>query len=103
MSAPFTLKLFLSSFYAFSLGRARIDNSERCRQYRQRKKNEAKNAVSELEVQKVRNIELKSKVASMEEQHKKMKKMILHFFSLKGKTNPNLENKIKLEFSFLNI
>merc|ERR1719167_1741159 len=44
-----------------SPGRTKVDNKERCRQYRQ----------------KIRNIELKSKAANMEEQCKKRKKMVV--------------------------
>jgi len=82
-----------------SPGRTRVDNKERCRQYRQRKKNENKSAEADLEILKVRNIELKSKAANMEEHVKKIRKMV--FASLKGQNNANLVNKIKLEFSFL--
>jgi len=84
-----------------SPGRTTVDNKERCRQYRQRKKNENKSAEAEYDILKVRNIELKSKFANMEEQHKKIKKMV--FASLKGQNNANLVNKIKLEFSFLDL
>jgi len=84
-----------------SPGRTTVDNKERCRQYRQRKKNENKSAEAEYEILKVRNIELKSKFANMEEQHKKIKKMV--FASIKGQNNANLVNKIKLEFSFLDL
>lgn len=84
-----------------SPGRTVVDNKERCRQYRQRKKNENKSAEAEYDILKVKNIELKSKFANMEEQHKKIKKMV--FASLKGKNNANLVNKIKLEFSFLDL
>merc|ERR1712117_711130 len=84
-----------------SPGRTTVDNKERCRQYRQRKKNENKSAEAEYDILKVRNIELKSKFANMEEQHKKIKKMVLA--SLKGQNNANLVYKIKLEFSFLDL
>merc|ERR1712029_205318 len=85
-----------------SPGRTKVDNKERCRQYRQRIKNKNKSDEAEHEVLKIRNIELKSKAANMEEQCKKMKKMV--FAAIRqGKMNANLANKIKLEFSFLDI
>merc|ERR1719167_1919571 len=58
-----------------SPGRTKVDNKERCRQYRQRIKNKNKSDEAEYEVLKIRNIELKSKAANMKEQCKKMKKM----------------------------
>merc|ERR1712098_709482 len=85
-----------------SPGRTKVDNKERCRQYRQRIKNKNKSDVAEYEVLKIRNIELKSKAANMEEQCKKMKKMVVAAIR-QGKMNANLANKIKLEFSFLDI
>jgi len=85
-----------------SPGRTKVDNKERCRQYRQRIKNKNKSDEAEYEVLKIRNIELKSKAANMEEQCKKMKKMVVAAIR-QGKMNANLANKIKLEFSFLDI
>merc|ERR1719300_166039 len=85
-----------------SPGRTKVDNKERCRQYRQRIKNKNKSDEAEHEVLKIRNIELKSKAANMEEQAKKMKKMVVAAIR-QGKMNANLANKIKLEFSFLDI
>merc|ERR1711963_300750 len=85
-----------------SPGRTKVDNKERCRQYRQRIKNKNKSDEAEYEVLKIRNIELKSKAANMEEQSKKMKKMVVAAIR-QGKMNANLANKIKLEFSFLDI
>merc|ERR1712117_84529 len=85
-----------------SPGRTKVDNKERCRQYRQRIKNKNKSDEAEFEVLKIRNIELKSKAANMEEQCKKMKKMVVAAIR-QGKMNANLANKIKLEFSFLDI
>merc|ERR1712130_308715 len=85
-----------------SPGRSKVDNKERCRQYRQRIKNKNKSDEAEYEVLKIRNIELKSKAANMEEQSKKMKKMVVAAIR-QGKMNANLANKIKLEFSFLDI
>merc|ERR1719282_2225784 len=85
-----------------SPGRTKVDNKERCRQYRQRIKNKNKSDKAEYEVLKIRNIELKSKAANMEEQCKKMKKMVVAAIR-QGKMNANLANKIKLEFSFLDI
>merc|ERR1711872_1206865 len=87
---------------ASSPGRTKVDNKERCRQYRQRIKNKNKSDEAEYEVLKIRNIELKSKAANMEEQCKKMKKMVVAAIR-QGKMNANLANKIKLEFSFLDI
>merc|ERR1719378_1185068 len=54
-----------------SPGRTKVDNKERCKQYRQRIKNKNKSDEAEYEVLKIRNIELKSKAANMEEQCKK--------------------------------
>merc|ERR1719297_251325 len=54
-----------------SPGRTKVDNKERCRQYRQRIKNKNKSDEAEYEILKIRNIELKSKAANMEEQCKK--------------------------------
>jgi len=85
-----------------SPGKTKVDNKERCRQYRQRIKNKNKSDEAEYEVLKIRNIELKSKAANMEEQCKKMKKMVVAAIR-QGKMNANLANKIKLEFSFLDI
>merc|ERR1711963_601107 len=85
-----------------SPGRTKVDNKERCRQYRQRIKNKNKSDEAEYEVLKIRNIELKSKAANMEEQCKKMKKMVVAAIR-QGKMDANLANKIKLEFSFLDI
>merc|ERR1712130_15710 len=85
-----------------SPGRSKVDNKERCRQYRQRIKNKNKSDEAEFEVLKIRNIELKSKAANMEEQCKKIKKMVVAAIR-QGKMNANLANKIKLEFSFLDI
>jgi len=85
-----------------SPGRTKVDNKERCKQYRQRIKNKNKSDEAEYEVLKIRNIELKSKAANMEEQCKKMKKMVVAAIR-QGKMNANLANKIKLEFSFLDI
>merc|ERR1719378_902636 len=85
-----------------SPGRTKVDNKERCRQYRQRIKNKNKSDEADYEVLKIRNIELKSKAAIMEEQCKKMKKMVVAAIR-QGKMNANLANKIKLEFSFLDI
>merc|ERR1711963_304787 len=85
-----------------SPGKTKVDNKERCRQYRQRIKNKNKSDEAEYEVLKIRNIELKSKAANMEEQSKKMKKMVVAAIR-QGKMNANLANKIKLEFSFLDI
>merc|ERR1711963_1374596 len=85
-----------------SPGRTKVDNKERCRQYRQRIKNINKSDEAEYEVLKIRNIELKSKAANMGEQSKKMKKMVVAAIR-QGKMNANLANKIKLEFSFLDI
>merc|ERR1711963_94844 len=85
-----------------SPGRTKVDNKERCRQYRQRIKNKNKSDKAEYEVLKIRNIELKSKAANMEEQCRKMKKMVVAAIR-QGKMNANLANKIKLEFSFLDI
>merc|ERR1712137_614034 len=85
-----------------SPGKTKVDNNERCRQYRQRIKNKNKSDEAEYEVLKIRNIELKSKAANMEEQSKKMKKMVVAAIR-QGKMNANLANKIKLEFSFLDI
>merc|ERR1719378_1476887 len=85
-----------------SPGRTKVDNKERCRQYRQRIKNKTKSDEAEYEVLKIRNIELKSKAANMEEQSKKMKKMVVAAIR-QGKMNANLANKIELEFSFLDI
>merc|ERR1711963_263555 len=85
-----------------SPGRTKVDNKERCRQYRQRIKNKNKSDEAKFEVLKIRNIELKSKAANMEEQCKKMKKMVVAAIR-QGKMNANLANKIKLEFSFLDI
>jgi len=85
-----------------SPGRTKVDNKERCRQYRQRIKNKNKSDEADYEVLKIRNIELKSKAANMEEQSKKMKKMVVAAIR-QGKMNANLANKIKLEFSFLDI
>merc|ERR1719166_275320 len=85
-----------------SPGRTKVDNKERCRQYRQRIKNKNKSDEAEYEVLKIRNIELKSRAANMEEQCKKMKKMVVAAIR-QGKMNANLANKIKLEFSFLDI
>merc|ERR1712198_161082 len=85
-----------------SPGRTKVDNKERCRQYRQRIKNKNKSDEAEYESLKIRNIELKSKAANMEEQCKKMKKMVVAAIR-QGKMNANLANKIKLEFSFLDI
>merc|ERR1712130_912626 len=85
-----------------SPGRTKVDNKERCRQYRQRIKNKNKSDEAEYEILKIRNIELKSKAANMEEQCKKMKKMVVAAIR-QGKMNANLANKIKLEFSFLDI
>merc|ERR1712136_302586 len=85
-----------------SPGRTKVDNKERCKQYRQRIKNKNKSDEAEYEVLKIRNIELKSKAANMEEQCKKMKKMAVAAIR-QGKMNANLANKIKLEFSFLDI
>merc|ERR1711872_1038616 len=85
-----------------SPGRTKVDNKERCRQYRQRIKNKNKSDEAEYQVLKIRNIELKSKAANMEEQCKKMKKMVVAAIR-QGKMNANLANKIKLEFSFLDI
>jgi len=85
-----------------SPGRTKVDNKERCRQYRQRIKNKNKSDEAEYEVLKIRNIVLKSKAANMEEQCKKMKKMVVAAIR-QGKMNANLANKIKLEFSFLDI
>merc|ERR1712198_546763 len=47
-----------------SPGRTKVDNKERCRQYRQRIKNKNKSDEAEYEVLKIRNIELKSKAAN---------------------------------------
>ena len=69
---------------------------------KQRIKNKNKSDEAEYEVLKIRNIELKSKAANMEEQCKKMKKMVVAAIR-QGKMNANLANKIKLEFSFLDI
>jgi len=85
-----------------SPGRTKVDNKERCKQYRQRIKNKNKSDEAEYEVLKIKNIELKSKAANMEEQCKKMKKMVVAAIR-QGKMNANLANKIKLEFSFLDI
>merc|ERR1711963_274190 len=85
-----------------SPGKTKVDNKERCRQYRQRIKNKNKSDEAEYEVLKIRNIELKSKAANMEEQSKKMKKMVVAAIR-QGKMDANLANKIKLEFSFLDI
>merc|ERR1719204_1722950 len=85
-----------------SPGRTKVDNKERCKQYRQRIKNKNKSDEAEYEVLKIRNIVLKSKAANMEEQCKKMKKMVVAAIR-QGKMNANLANKIKLEFSFLDI
>jgi len=85
-----------------SPGRTKVDNKERCKQYRQRIKNKNKSDEAEYEVLKIRNIELKSRAANMEEQCKKMKKMVVAAIR-QGKMNANLANKIKLEFSFLDI
>merc|ERR1712098_744446 len=85
-----------------SPGRTKVDNKERCRKYRQRIKNKNKSDEAEYEVLKIRNIELKSKAANMEEQCRKMKKMVVAAIR-QGKMNANLANKIKLEFSFLDI
>merc|ERR1712233_124909 len=85
-----------------SPGRSKVDNKERCRQYRQRIKNKNKSDEAEFEVLKIRNIELKSKAANMEEQCKKIKKMVVAAIR-QGKMDANLANKIKLEFSFLDI
>merc|ERR1711963_624906 len=85
-----------------SPGRTKVDNKERCRQYRQRIKNKNKSDEAEYEVLKIRNIELKSKAANMEEQSKKMKKMVVAAIR-QGKMDANLANKNKLEFSFLDI
>merc|ERR1711963_782311 len=85
-----------------SPGRTKVDNKERCKQYRQRIKNKNKSDEADYEVLKIRNIELKSKAAIMEEQCKKMKKMVVAAIR-QGKMNANLANKIKLEFSFLDI
>merc|ERR1719516_129291 len=85
-----------------SPGRTKVDNKERCRQYRQRIKNKNKSDEAEYEILKIRNIELKSKATNMEEQCKKMKKMVVAAIR-QGKMNANLANKIKLEFSFLDI
>merc|ERR1712233_217205 len=85
-----------------SPGRSKVDNKERCRQYRQRIKNKNKSDEAEFEVLKIRNIELKSKAANMEEQSKKMKKRVVAAIR-QGKMDANLANKIKLEFSFLDI
>merc|ERR1712137_250172 len=85
-----------------SPGRTKVDNKERCRQYRQRIKNKNKSDEAEYEVLKIRNIELKSKAANMEEQCRKMKKMVVAAIR-QGKMNASLANKIKLEFSFLDI
>merc|ERR1712136_277150 len=78
-----------------SPGRTKVDNKERCKQYRQRIKNKNKSDEAEYEVLKIRNIELKSKAANMEEQCKKMKKMVVAAIR-QGKMNANLANKIKL-------
>merc|ERR1712012_1166961 len=85
-----------------SPGKTKVDNKERCRQYRQKIKNKNKSDEAEYEVLKIRNIELKSKAANMEEQSNKMKKMVVAAIR-QGKMNANLANKIKLEFSFLDI
>merc|ERR1719300_2033939 len=54
-----------------SPGRTKVDNKERCRQYRQRIKNKNKSDEAEYEVLKIRNIELKSKAANIELKSKK--------------------------------
>jgi len=89
-----------------SPGRPKIDNKERCKQYRQRTKNARKSAEDEVEKEKLRNIELTIKAERMEKQKKKMEKMILHFTKLNGKNHhekKNLADQIKLAIGFLDI
>jgi len=88
-----------------SPGRPKIDNKERCKQYRQRTKNARKSAEDEVEKEKLRNIELTIKAERMEKQKKKLEKMILHFTKLNGKNHEkkNLANQIKLAIGFLDI
>merc|ERR1719391_106137 len=88
-----------------SPGRPKVDNKERCKQYRQRTKNARKSAEDEVEKEKLRNIELTIKAERMEKQKKKMEKMILHFTKLNGKNHEkkNLADQIKLAIGFLDI
>merc|ERR1711872_738463 len=76
-SSPAAIVSVPSSYTEPSKTATEVDNKERCKQYRQRIKNKNKSDEAEYEVLKIRNIELKSKAANMEEQSRKMKKMVV--------------------------